>query len=178
MSQVAQLKQEITVDTNVKILSRDAKQQLRALANSSLARRDDWTNYAEILEQQVLTINLLEMAAQLNQTADQLPAGFEEVSIGLKNDALFLESLQRWLVAIRGHITKLKETTERLSGYLHYSNHTTLRPAIRKLINQAEFAQRYLRTNGSNEVILVSSFKLVTSLDASVPNPLNQRFIR
>lgn len=105
----------------------------------------------------VLTINLLEMASLLNQTADQLPAGFEEVSIGLKNDALFLESLQRWLVTIKGHTTKLKDTTERLSGYLHHSNHTTLRPAIRRLINQAEFAQRYLRTNGSNEVVLVST---------------------
>ncbi|XP_047736381.1 prominin-1 isoform X3 [Hyalella azteca] len=156
---MAQLKQKISVDTNVKILSRDAKQQLRALANSSLARRDDWANYAEILEQQVLTINLLEMAAQLNQTADQLPAGYEEVSIGLKNDALFLESLQRWLTAIRGHTKVLKETTDRLSGYLHYSNHTTLRPAIRRLINQAEYAQRYLRTNGSSEVIqLVERF--------------------
>uniref|UniRef100_A0A2P2I2A1 Prominin-1-like n=1 Tax=Hirondellea gigas TaxID=1518452 RepID=A0A2P2I2A1_9CRUS len=152
---VAHLKQEITVDTNIKILSRDAKQQLRALANSSLARRDDWASYAKILEQQVLTINLLEMAAQLNQTADQLPAGFEKVSIGLKNDALFLESLQRWLTAIKGHTKKLKETTLRLSGYLHYNNHTSLRPAIRRLINQAEFAQRYLRVNGSNEVILL-----------------------
>lgn len=152
---VAQLKQEITVDTNVKILSRDAKQQLKALANSSLARRDDWANYAEILEQQVLTINLMDMAAQLNRTADQLPAGFEDVAIRLKNDALFLESLQRWLKAIRGHTKTLKDTTERLSGYLHYSNHTTLRPAIRRLINQAEFAQRYLRTNGSMEVVLL-----------------------
>ena len=33
----------------------------------------------------------MELAALLNQTADQLPTGYDKVSFKLKNDALFLE---------------------------------------------------------------------------------------
>lgn len=36
----------------------------------------------------------MELAALLNQTADQLPHGHHQVSFKLKNDALFLEVRQ------------------------------------------------------------------------------------
>jgi len=157
---VAALEQRISVDTSgVRILTREAKARLRALANSSLARRNDWGAYGRLLHQKVLTINLLEMAAQLNQTADQLPAGFESVSFDLKNDALYLESLQRWAGQIQGLTATLADTAERLQASLHAANHTSLRQAIRSLVSQAEYAQRYLRTNGSREVVtLVQRF--------------------
>lgn len=43
------------------------------------------------LEKKVLTIDLMELAALLNQTADQLHHGNHQVAFKLKNDALFLE---------------------------------------------------------------------------------------
>ncbi|KAG7166931.1 putative Prominin-like 1, partial [Homarus americanus] len=155
---IEQLMNEIRVDTNVEILSRDAKEQLWELANSSVADKDTWDYYTDILEKKVLTIDLMELAALLNQTADQLPNGYHQVSFKLKNDALFLEGLQRWVTSI-GSLTKnLKKTTARLNEHLKF-NKTSLREAIGDLINQAEFAQYYLRVNGSREVTqLVARF--------------------
>ncbi|XP_069941647.1 prominin-1 isoform X5 [Cherax quadricarinatus] len=155
---IDQLMLEIRVDTDVEILSRDAKEQLWELANSSVADKDTWDYYTDILEKRVLTIDLMELAALLNQTADQLPNGYHQVSFKLKNDALFLEGLQRWVTSI-GSLTKiLKKTTARLNEHLKF-NKTSLREAIGDLISQAEFAQHYLRVNGSREVTeLVARF--------------------
>ncbi|XP_069173134.1 prominin-1 isoform X8 [Procambarus clarkii] len=155
---IDQLMLEIRVDTDVEILSRDAKEQLWELANSSVADKDTWDYYTDILEKKVLTIDLMELAALLNQTADKLPNGYTQVSFKLKNDALFLEGLQRWVTSI-GSLTKnLKKTTARLNENLKF-NKTSLREAIGDLISQAEFAQYYLRVNGSREVTeLVARF--------------------
>ncbi|XP_076064298.1 prominin-1-like isoform X3 [Oratosquilla oratoria] len=156
--QVAALKRQIEVDTNVVILTREAKQQLWELANSSVADKDTWDYYTDILEQKVLSIDLMELAALLNQTADQLPAGYDNTSIKLKNDALFCEGQHRWVESIGALTRKLKSTTESLNQHLKF-NKTSLREAIKDLIGQAEYAQNYLRTNGSKEVIeLVDRF--------------------
>lgn len=148
---IDQLKEDISVDTDVEILSRDAKEQLWELANSSVADKDTWDYYTDILEKNVLTIDLMELAALLNQTADQLPTGYDRVSFKLKNDALFLEGLQRWVSSIGSLTRNLKATTARLNEHLKF-NKTSLREAIGDLITQAEFAQQYLRVNGSREV--------------------------
>ncbi|XP_066957020.1 prominin-1-like isoform X7 [Macrobrachium rosenbergii] len=148
---IDQLKLQISVDTDVEILSRDAKEQLWELANSSVADKDTWDYYTDILEKNVLTIDLMELAALLNQTADQLPTGYDKVSFKLKNDALFLEGLQRWVSSIGSLTRNLKSTTARLNEHLKF-NKTSLREAIGDLISQAEFAQHYLRVNGSREV--------------------------
>ncbi|KAK3875885.1 hypothetical protein Pcinc_019276 [Petrolisthes cinctipes] len=150
---IEQLMFEIQVDTNVEILSRDAKEQLWELANSSVADKDTWDYYTDILEKKVLIIDLMELAALLNQTADRLPneQTRESVSMTLKNDALYLEGLQRWVTSIGSLTRNLKETTARLNEHLKF-NKTSLREAIGDLISQAEFAQRYLRDNGSREV--------------------------
>ncbi|XP_063610186.1 prominin-1-like isoform X6 [Penaeus indicus] len=148
---IEQLMLQITVDTDVEILSRNAKERLWELANSSVADKDTWDYYTEILEKRVLKIDLMDLAALLNQTADQLPTGYDQVSFKLKNDALFLEGLQRWVSSI-GHLTRnLNKTTARLNEHLKF-NKTSLREAIGDLISQAEFAQQYLRINGSREV--------------------------
>lgn len=155
---IDQLMLEIHVDTDVEILSRDAKEQLWELANSSVADKDTWDYYTDILEKRVLTIDLMELAALLNQTADQLPNGYHQVSFKLKNDALFLEGLQRWVTSIGSLTRNLKKTTARLNEHLKF-NKTSLREAIGDLISQAEFAQQYLRVNGSREVTeLVARF--------------------
>ncbi|KAK7084611.1 hypothetical protein SK128_007792, partial [Halocaridina rubra] len=148
---IEELKLQISVDTDVEILSRDAKEQLWELANSSVADKDTWDYYTDILEKKVLTIDLMELAALLNQTADQLPTGYDRVSFKLKNDALFLEGLQRWVSSIGSLTRDLKATTLRLNEHLKF-NKTSLREAIGDLISQAEFAQQYLRVNGSREV--------------------------
>lgn len=46
----------------------------------------------------MLKIDLMDLAALLNQTADQLPTGYDQVSFKLKNDALFLEVTKFFLV--------------------------------------------------------------------------------
>ncbi|XP_050705639.1 prominin-1-like isoform X6 [Eriocheir sinensis] len=148
---IAQLKSDIRVNTNVEILSKKAKEQLWELANSSVADKDTWNYYTDILEKKVLTIDLMELAALLNQTADQLPHGHHQVSFKLKNDALFLEGLQRWVTSIGSLTRNLKKTTARLNEHLKF-NKTSLREAIVDLISQAEFAQDYLQVNGSQEV--------------------------
>jgi len=148
---INKLMEQIKVDTKVEILSRDAKQQLWELANSSVADKDTWDYYTDILEKKVMTINLMELAALLNQTADHLTDGYDGVSFKLKNDALYLEGLQRWVTSIGSLTRSLKATTERLNEHLKF-NKTSLREAIADLITQAEFAQSYLRTNGSKEV--------------------------
>ncbi|CAL4071051.1 unnamed protein product, partial [Meganyctiphanes norvegica] len=148
---IDRLMDQIKVDTKVEILSRDAKQQLWELANSSVADKDTWDYYTDILEKKVMSINLMELAALLNQTADHLTDGFDGVSFKLKNDALYLEGLQRWVTSIGSLTRSLKATTERLNEHLKF-NKTSLREAIADLISQAEFAQSYLRTNGSKEV--------------------------
>lgn len=40
---------QITVDTDVEILSRNAKERLWELANSSVADKDTWDYYTEIV---------------------------------------------------------------------------------------------------------------------------------
>ncbi|MCL4128191.1 UNVERIFIED_CONTAM: hypothetical protein GTU68_013993, partial [Idotea baltica] len=157
---IDRIKTEIgeSIDTNVQILSKQAKQQLNSLANSSLAHKGSWDYYTNILEQEVLTIDLLDLAAQLNQTADELPPDYGVISVKLKNDAIFLEGLRRWLSSIKTNTRTLKETTLRLSEALKF-NKTSLAVAIQDLMNQAEFAQAYLQVNGSAEVVeLVSRF--------------------
>ncbi|KAK8382982.1 hypothetical protein O3P69_011497 [Scylla paramamosain] len=144
---IAQLKRDIRVNTNVEILSQNAKEQLWDLANSSVADKDTWTYYTDILEKKVLTIDLMELAALLNQTA----GGHHQVSVKLKNGALFLEGLQRWVTSIGSLTRDLKRTTARLNEHLKF-NKTSLREAIVDLISQAEFAQYYLQVNGSREV--------------------------
>lgn len=144
---IAQLKRDIRVNTNVVILSQNAKEQLWDLANSSVADKDTWTYYTDILEKKVLTIDLMELAALLNQTA----GGHHQVSVKLKNGALFLEGLQRWVTSIGSLTRDLKRTTARLNEHLKF-NKTSLREAIVDLISQAEFAQYYLQVNGSQEV--------------------------
>ena len=39
----------------------------------------------------MLTIDLLDLAAQLNQTAEQLPPNYADIGVKLKNDAIFIE---------------------------------------------------------------------------------------
>ena len=53
------LMQQITVDTDVEILSSRAKEQLWELANSSVADKDTWDYYTDILEKKVATLHLL-----------------------------------------------------------------------------------------------------------------------
>ncbi|KAB7497557.1 Prominin-1-A, partial [Armadillidium nasatum] len=147
-----------SIDTNVQILSKEAKQQLNNLSNSTIARRDSWDYYTNILEQEVLKIDLLVLAAQLNQTADALPPDYGSVAVKLKNDAIFVEGLRRWLTSIKTNIKILKETMDRLNEALKF-NKTSLNVAIQDLMKQAEFAQKYLQTNGSAEVAeLVNRF--------------------
>ena len=105
----------------------------------------------------MLPIDLLELAAQLNETADNLPSDFGSISVKLKNDAIFLEGLRRWLSSIKGNIKVLNDTTEALSERLKF-NKTSLKVAIEDLIDQAEFAQEYLQVNGSKEVVQVSEW--------------------
>lgn len=47
--QIAQLKRDIRVNTNVEILSQNAKEQLWELANSSVADKDTWNYYTDIV---------------------------------------------------------------------------------------------------------------------------------
>lgn len=47
--QIAQLKSDIRVNTNVEILSKKAKEQLWELANSSVADKDTWNYYTDIV---------------------------------------------------------------------------------------------------------------------------------
>lgn len=57
--QIEQLMLQITVDTDVEILSRNAKERLWELANSSVADKDTWDYYTEIVSYVVyLVLNI------------------------------------------------------------------------------------------------------------------------
>lgn len=79
----------------------------------------------------------------------------EPILLYMSDTCMFSQGLQRWVTSIGSLTRNLKKTTARLNEHLKF-NKTSLREAIGDLISQAEFAQQYLRVNGSREVTEVN----------------------
>lgn len=154
--QVAELQQQIRLNSKVVILTDEARKQLNALAISPLSDID-FTAYNDLVENQITSINLNKLANALRDTARKLPRDKHVQKVYyLENEAMFLETSQDRIVDVMAQLSRqLRANTTALQEDLKF-NHTSLRDAVHGLIKEVESAQEYLSVNGPDEVIEVS----------------------
>ncbi|KAL1116056.1 hypothetical protein AAG570_005551 [Ranatra chinensis] len=144
---VRQLANSIVLNADIVIITPEAQKQLRALAASPL-NNIDLTVYTSVLNDKITSIDLLQMAAALNQTAMKLPPSQANVKSFLLTKAMYLEMHQERQVAVMGRLAgELHGNATLLSHHLRF-NHSSLRQAVDTLLNALNQAQHTLNTKG------------------------------
>ncbi|KAG8224847.1 hypothetical protein J437_LFUL005450 [Ladona fulva] len=151
MEKIAELQQQIRLDSNVTILTPEARRQLDNLAASPLSDID-FPSYSDVLEEKITSIDLLKLSSVLRRTADELPESQQTIGHALRNEALFLESTQQNLVDnMLNMVRQLRENATALRDDLRF-NRTSLREAVKELMQEVEDAQQILTNRGPEEV--------------------------
>ncbi|XP_046649503.1 prominin-like protein isoform X2 [Daphnia pulicaria] len=135
----------------VNLLSVEAKQQLRDFAASDLMRVN-FTAYSILLEQNITSVNLQEMAAILNNTAVQVQQFEPNAANTLWDNAIFLSRLQKSeLIPMKEAAQRLRKAAANLEERVRF-NQSSLSEAIEMLIGQAESAQTFLENKGPEQL--------------------------
>ncbi|XP_037094507.1 prominin-1-like, partial [Pollicipes pollicipes] len=149
--QLDALRNQIQVDTDVEILTPLGKEQLYELARSDVARIN-YTAFTLTLEDRITAVELGQMGAALEASANLLPPAERSAANRLRNQATILGAQQLVVDQMADIVVSLRNATVSLQEHVRF-NRTNVTEAVRELIDQAESAQQYLRTRGGSEVI-------------------------
>jgi len=148
---VQELADSIQLKGKIEIVTPTAESQLLALASSPL-NNIDLTLYTSILTEKITSIDLVQMAMALNQTALKLPPSQLQVKIMLMNEAAYLELHQERQVRVMAKLAhELHNSAALLSDHLKF-NHTSLREAVHSLLADLTQAQKTINSEGPHIV--------------------------
>lgn len=138
---------KIKLEEDITILTSEAKKQLLMLSKSALSSIN-FPAYTHVLGEKITSIDLIQLADALNQTALQLPSYKSEIKFSLTNQAIYLKVHQGQHVAAMLDISqRLESTANQLQDHLRF-NHSSLRHAVEHLLIEVEQAQTYLYNEG------------------------------
>lgn len=138
---------KIKLEGDIIILTPEAERQLIKLAKSPLSSIN-FPAYTHLLGDKITSIDLIQLADALNQTAAQLPSSKAEIKFSLTNQAMYLKVHQGQHVAAMLDISqRLESTANQLQEHLRF-NHSSLRHAVEHLLREVEQAQQYLYKEG------------------------------
>ncbi|XP_001946597.2 prominin-like protein isoform X2 [Acyrthosiphon pisum] len=144
---IDELVSKIKLEGEIVILTPEAEKQLIKLSKSPLSSIN-FPAYTHVLGEKITSIDLIQLADALNQTASQLPMSKSEVKFSLTNQAMYLKVHQAQQVALMLDISqRLESTANQLQEHLRF-NHSSLRHAVEHLLIEVEQAQKYLYTEG------------------------------
>uniref|UniRef100_A0A1B6EEW6 Prominin-like protein n=1 Tax=Clastoptera arizonana TaxID=38151 RepID=A0A1B6EEW6_9HEMI len=145
--QIQELTSRIKLEHRVDILTPSARDQLIRLANSPL-NNFNISIYTNVLSEKITSIDLMQLAGALNETARKLPPTQKEIKNSLMFQAQYLQLHQQNQVNEMLKITQLLETTaNNLTEHLRF-NEPSLKQAIGKMLVQVENAQIMLNDEG------------------------------
>ncbi|XP_025422420.1 prominin-like protein isoform X2 [Sipha flava] len=144
---IDKLVSKIKLEGEIVILTSEAKKQLMRLSKSPLSSIN-FPAYTHVLGEKITSIDLIQLADALNQTASQLPPSKADIKFSLTNQALYLKVHQNQHVAGMLDISqRLESTAIQLQEHLRF-NHSSLRHAVEHLLVEVEQAQHFLYTEG------------------------------
>lgn len=147
---INQLKMRIDFGGNVTILTEDAKHELQNLAQSNITRIN-FSQFAEVLNKSIVTIDLDTLASQLRKTARDIPRT-SDIRGTLNKQADILQSLHHDVVRhIEEQVRVLDKKTKVLEENLKF-NHSSLNESIRLILSEVAAAQDYLNMTASKEI--------------------------
>ncbi|XP_050421602.1 prominin-like protein isoform X2 [Adelges cooleyi] len=147
---INELVSKIKLEGEIVILTPEAERQLIRLSKSPLSNIN-FPAYTNVLGDKITSIDLIQLANALNQTASQLPSS-SDVKFSLVNQAMYLKVHQGHHVTAMIDISqRLESTANQLQEHLRF-NHSSLRNAVEHLLIEVEQAQNYLRNEGTTLV--------------------------
>ncbi|XP_076305476.1 prominin-1-A-like isoform X3 [Tachypleus tridentatus] len=142
---------QLNVNPNVTLLTTEGKELLKQLKDTPVSSIN-FTVYFVMAEEQLTAINLLELAAKLNNTAEILPSSQLELAAKLRNSALQLESYHlRLVISIRSSLNKLRNVAEHIQKASKFYG-KKLKDVIIELLEKAQWAQEFIQTKGKEEL--------------------------
>ncbi|XKL60926.1 hypothetical protein PGB90_007983 [Kerria lacca] len=144
---IIELVNNIKLDYDINIITEDASNLLRHLAYSEL-NNINFPAYTNVIGEKMTSIDLLQLATALNETASQLPPLYINITYSLYNSAMYLQTHQIYQVAEMISITKeLESIAAQLQEHLKF-NHTSLKNAVEHLLEEVKTAQEKLQIRG------------------------------
>ncbi|XP_055688743.1 prominin-like protein isoform X2 [Lutzomyia longipalpis] len=143
----------IEIESNLQILSNDAREEIQRLAVSEL---NDFPAYKfeQYLTDDITKINLTELALKLEETANKIPnsPNMNEIRVSLRNQALHLKTYQTSLVApMTDGKNEILALAQDLDKTLHF-NSDSFEQAINKFLAETDKAQEFINQNGTQFV--------------------------
>jgi prominin 1 len=172
-SQLEELINNAEIQSNVEILSPEAEEAIRKLAQSELK---DFSAYkfTDNLNPVITKHNLEDIAHKLTETADNIApnADFGDVRTSLKNQALHLSVYQQSLVSPMTRQTKeLIDLATTLEHNLKF-NRDSFEEALQEFILEIRAAQQFINKEGTEFVRKVAK-ELVLNFKIDINNYLN-----
>lgn len=144
---INELTTRIKLDREVDILTPSAKAQLLRLANSPL-NEFNFSVYTSVLSEKITSIDLIQLAAALSDTANKLPPSEKEMKNSLVFQAQYLRLHQQNQVAEMKKLSQdLDANARNLTEHLRFKE-PSLRLAVEKMLEQVEKAQIFLNEKG------------------------------
>lgn len=153
-SKLSELADNVVINSQVKILSDDARREIRALAKSRLSDFAAY-KYVDNLTPNITHFNITMLADRLKIASQRIPQS-SDVRAKINLQALHLEAYQRDLVIplING-TNRLLTISNSLDKKLNFKQ-TNFEKAIIKLTQEIDEAERFLNEEGSSYVQKVS----------------------
>lgn len=145
-NRVYELVNHIRLDQQLNIMTSRARHLLDSMAHS--LSNINFPYYTHALDERITSIDLMQVAIGMNETAHSLPIRLSSIKHSLLNQAMYLKTHQDNLVSSMIDLSKkLESTAHQLQEHLKF-NHTSLQNAIDQLLVDVEGAQKYLRLEG------------------------------
>eukprot|EP00096_Caligus_rogercresseyi_P016369 TRINITY_DN900_c2_g1_i1.p1 TRINITY_DN900_c2_g1~~TRINITY_DN900_c2_g1_i1.p1 ORF type:complete len:971 (-),score=312.63 TRINITY_DN900_c2_g1_i1:397-3309(-) len=170
---------KINVRTNdlrkIELLSSTARSDLERLAESQISELN-FSAYTELVENSVTGIELPAFIRKLRQVKEKLRPSLSRVGAALENEALFLDQMQRLIVAIRVSIRQLKSSIASIEKEARYGK-INMREALTDLMRRTDKATQYIRSEGPQLIDSLSERLLeetVSLIDGYADRIVNQ----
>jgi len=150
---IENLKNKVQLDqlSDIRLLSPETISDLEQLADSKISDMD-FTRFTSLLENQITKIDLRNFISKLRQLKEVWRFdGNTRLSTQIENQALWLEGMNKVVADMKVTIRHLKTSVNSLQENSRF-NHSSMREAVRALINQANSATRYLQREGPSLV--------------------------
>jgi len=137
--------------SDIRLLSPETTLDLEELANSKISDMN-FTRFTSLLENQITKIDLRSFIVKLRQLKEALLFDRNtDRAITIENQAMWLEGMNKVVTEMKVTLRHLKSSVNSLQENSRF-NHSSMREAVRSLINQANSATDYLQTKGSSLV--------------------------
>lgn len=149
-NKLTELADNVVIETNIEILSSDARREIRLLAKSGLNRFEAY-KYIDNLTPNITLYNLETLADRLKLATKSL-AKQSDIRSKLEIQELHLRSYQKDLVVpMENGTNRLIELAKATETTLNFKQ-TTFEQAITKLMKEIEDAERFINEEGTSYI--------------------------